>query len=422
MPKVRIVVGAPLYLVDGLILYLILTASGHKALKPRGLSIRLTRLVGLYFFFMVLGEIYGILIYGHVFDSIYLLFRFSMACSLPFVVPRVIRSLRDMAAVLKGLCAGLSLSALLAIFYSLPGTRSIARAVFSIKTICPVSESEVAGSTEALRGQTLVGTSTFSAGVMAILWPLLYMGAALFRRMILWKYLFTVALLVLPIGIIVTYGRSAWLSVVLVFGSMMLWGSGKGRVKALFVVIVFALIVAQIGINSRMTRVDIVAQKTERTINTPLQEENERARFMAYVDPFKHVVKYPVFLVTGTGMARRKFGGNAYGERVYASHTVPAMAYYSCGVVGAVCQIMMLVTLFRLCYRRLGHAGRFLPPMVWIWRGLLAAWFGLLPWWLFGHGIVSQPRGAMVYYLYIGIVVACDRIYVAEVLRIRNEK
>ncbi len=420
MPKVRVVVGAPLYFVDALILYLVLATSGSRPIKYRGLSKRLITLVGLYFFFMILSELHGILVYGQYFDSFYLLFRFAMACSLPFVIPKVVRSLRDLAVVLKGLCAGLSLSALLAIFYSLPFTRGIARAVFSIRTICPVSESELAQTADALRGQTLIGTSTFSSGVMAMLWPLLYMGSALYRRVARWKYLFMAALLALPVGIIATYGRSAWLSVVLVFGSMMLWGGGKGRMKTVFVAIVFALIVAQIGIDSKSLRVDIVVNKTERTINTPLEDENERARFMAYVDPFRHVAKYPIFFMVGTGAARRKCGGNAYEEGKFASHTVPAMAYYTCGVGGAICHILILVTIFRLCYHRLSHAGRMLPSMVWIWRALLASCFGMLPWWLFGHGAISQPRGAMVYFLFIGIILACDQIYVAEVVERRR--
>lgn len=415
MPKVRVVIGAPIYFVDVLILCLIVITSSRKNRRFVGQSKRLINLVGLYMFFAVLSEIHGVMVYGHYFDASYLMLRYALAFALPFVMPKVIRSARDLVVVLKGLCAGLFVSALLAIFYSLPFMRGIARAVFSIKTICPVRESELAQTADALRGQTLIGTSTFSSGVMATLWPLLYMGSSLCRRITGWRYWFVVALLLLPVGIIATYGRSAWLSVVLVFGSMMLWGGGKGRMKVIFMVVAFGLILSQIGINSKMLRVDIVVNKTERTVNTPLKDENERDRFMAYVDPFRHVMKYPVFFLAGSGAARRKAGGSAYEENKYASHTVPAMAYYTCGVGGAICHIMMLITVFSLCYSRLRHAGRNLPSLVWMWRALLAACFGMLPWWLFGHGIVSQPRGAMVYYFFIGMVLACDQLYVAEV-------
>jgi hypothetical protein len=353
---------------------------------------------------------------------VYLLFRFSMALSLPFVIPKVVKSLKDLTVIVKGLCAGLSLSALLAILYSLPFTRGIARAVFAIKVICPVTESEaILKSTGALRGQTLIGTSTFSSGVMATLWPLLYMGQTMFRRVLMWRYWVWSALALLPIGIMATYGRSAWLSVFLVFASMLLWG-GRGRMKSVFVVLVVVGIIVQAALKSDATRVDIIINKTERTINTPLQDDNERHRFFAYVDPFKHIIKYPSFLVAGTGGARSKHGGNQYGELQYASHAVPGKAYFCYGVGGAICQIMMLLMSLRICYQRLQYANQRMPDAVWMWRALMASWFGLLPWWLFGHGIVTQPRGTMVFFMYLGIIIASDNIFVREAVKRARQK
>ncbi len=416
MPKARVVFGAPLYLVDGLILWLVLLTSNSRPLRFRGLSSQLYHWIWAFAFFMVLGELRGILVYGHIFDSVYLLMRFCLAISLVTLVPKTICSIYDLAFVVKGLCAGLSLSALLSILYSLPFTRFIARAVFSIKTICPVAESGIVDSAEALRGQTLIGTSTFSSGVMGLLWPIIYMGSALFRKLSVWRPWVMVALFIVPIGIVTTYGRSAWLSVALVFSSMMLWGGAGSRLKSLFVVLALGGILVQVGLNTQTARVDIVVSKTERTIQNPLGDENERHRFLAYVDPFRHLVRNPSFLLAGTGEARRKWGGKLYGGGSYASHTTLAQAYFSYGVGGAVSQVFLLVTLFRLCLQRMRHANRFMALYVWGWRALLGACFGGLPWWLFGHGIISQPRGAMVYYLFIGLVLAYDRIYVAEVL------
>jgi hypothetical protein len=415
MPKVRIVIGAPIYFVDIAVLAVVMLSMGGRRVRSSRLASSLLGIITAYFVFMVMGEMRGMLVYGSVFDSVYLIFRFSMALSLPFVIPKIVRSFSELRVVIKGLCAGLSLSAMLAILYSLPVTRGLARAVFSIKFICPVTENEaILKALGVLRGQTLIGTSTFSSGVMATLWPLLYMGQTMFRRAASWRYWVWAALALLPIGIMATYGRSAWLSVLLVFASIMLWG-GRGRMKAVFVVLVVVVVIVQAGLKSDATRVDIIINKTERTLNTPLEDDNERHRFLAYVDPFKHIVKYPSFLIAGTGVARGKHGGSHYDESKYASHAVPGMAYYCYGVGGAICQIMMMIASLRLCYRRLQYAGRRMPNMVWMWRALLASWFGLLPWWLFGHGIVTQPRGAMVFFMYLGIILACDNIFACEV-------
>ena len=412
MPKVRWVFGAPIYLIDLIILYLIFLTVIIKRPRFVGRAKTLVGVIGAYFFFVLLGELRGAVVYNQLFNSIYMLFRFSLALMLPFIVPKIVRTPNDLTAVIKGLCVGLLLSAILAIFYSLPFTRSIASFIFSIKLINPVEQNAaVLEVSSALRGQTLIGTSTFSSGLMAMLWPLLYMGGTLFWQSGRWRLWCKIALFLLPLGILATYGRSAWLSVVLVLSSMMLWGSGKARLKTLFWVIAFLLLIVQVGMESDLMMVNRIVKKTQKTFDAPMESDSERERFLAYVQPFQHVVKYPSFLMAGTGAANRKFGGDAYEEAETASHAVPGMAYYAYGVGGALCQILLMISAFRLCYRRLIRARRNVPSMVWMWRALLAALFGVLPWWLFGHGIVTQPRGAMAFFLLMGIILACERIY-----------
>ena len=422
MPKVRWVIGAPIYLVDLVILVLLLGTSGKKSVRYVGRAGTLVSVVGVYWFFLVIGELRGLLVYQQVLESVYMLFRFCLACSLVWVIPKIIQSTRELLVVVKGLCAGLTLSALLSVMYSVPFTRGFTNALFSISLINPVDQNAAMESAETLRGNTLIGTSTFSSGLMAMLWPLLFMGGPLLSRVKSkpwWKSWMMGALVLVPLGILATYGRSAWLGVLLVLVSMLLWGSAKGRLQSVFWGVATVLIVVQVGIDSELMMVDRIIAKTQKTIEDPLEGDSETERFMAYVEPFQHVVKYPSFLLAGSGAAQRKWGGNAFEEAGTASHAIPGMAYYAYGMGGAICQVLIMVTSFGLAYQRMNRARREFPSMVWMWRAVLAAWFGLLPWFLFAHGIVTQPRGAMAYFLYFGTVLACEQIYVREVAMTR---
>ncbi len=420
IPKLRIVIGMPLYAVDFLILYLFIISFGKPKLKYIGNAGIIVKVVAVYLLFIAMGELRGGVVYGRMLDAVYMIFRFMMAGALFYIIPRFVRSRRELGIVVNGLCLGLLLSALISVLFSLPFTRRfVVNTFFSISFINPVDMTGVLQDNSTVRGSTLIGTSTFSSGVMAVLWPLLFMGGTLFASNIFWKRLNLLALFIVPIGILATYGRSAWASVILVAGSVLVFGGRAGRSTILLWLLIMGLVVTKIGMESDLLMTDRVIRNTEIAVETPLERENERERFMAYIEPFRHVMEHPSFFLLGTGVANRKYGGNAYGEADSASHAVPGIAYYAYGVGGAICQIMIMLLSFFLIFKRLYRARRYLPSMARIWESLLAAWFGLLPWWLFGHGIVTQPRGTMVFFLYFGIVMACERMwYESQIMRI----
>jgi hypothetical protein len=127
----------------------------------------------------------------------------------------------------------------------------------------------------------------------------------------------------------------------------MMWSPGKGRVKIAFWFTVITLMFLQVGLESNLFMVDRIIKKTGVALTAPLEGESERERFLAYVEPFQHVVDNPAFMMAGTGAANRKWGGNLYGEALSASHAVFAISYYAYGVGGSICQILMMVTSFR---------------------------------------------------------------------------
>jgi hypothetical protein len=216
-----------------------------------------------------------------------------------------------------------------------------------------------------------------------------------------------------------TYGRSAWLSVGLVFATVLLWNSGKARSRIVFWLLVMGFSVVHIGLDSEFLKVNRIITRTQKMVDSPLDDREESERFMAYVEPFSHVMRHPVFFVAGSGAAQRKWGGNAYEEADTASHAIPGMAYYAYGVGGSICQILIMTSIGLFCSRRLRAARKSNGNFKWIWGAFLACWFGCLPWWCFDHGLLTQPRGSMVFFLFIGCIVACDGIS-RKMARVQN--
>ena len=421
MPKLRIVIGAPIYAVDLIIFYLLIKTPKTQSLNYGGTARLITQLASGYIVLMVLGELYGGWVYGRYFDSIYMLFRCYLAASIIRIVPRQVKNLEVLKLLLKGLCIGLFISAVISILYSFPSTRWLTDYIFSVKMLAPDGEQVLAGNNVydaayggGYRGRNLIGTSTFTSGVMALLWPLVFMSKKLFRSDVFWNRLSIVTLCVAPLAILATYGRTAWLSVIFVLLSILILGSDRGKLHILLGILVASLLFGQVGLDSitaKLPLVNRIVTKTQIVAASGAENESEAERFHAYVEPFEHVLRHPSFFFVGTGVAQRKFDGNALEEATTASHAIPAMAYYAYGVGGAFCQIGFMLCSFKLIYCRLRQARKKLPCLAWMWQSLLAAWCGLFPWWCFAHGLVSQPRGAMVFFLYLGILLSCEHIY-----------
>lgn len=421
-PKIRIVIGLPLYAIDLVVLFLAFKDLGKRKIVWNGYSRQIVQLLIAYLCFTMIGELHGAFVYGRAFESLYLMFRTCLAVSVAFLVPKSIYTLDSLKLVLKGIAVGLVFSASLSILYSIPFTRALTEPLFALKILAPDTDQIVGVANSyyesvysgAYRGRTLIGAPTISAGVLATLGPMALMGTQLFQPRSRWNKICKIALILFPIGVLATYGRFAWISLVLMALAFVWCGSTKGKIRLLSTLLCVTILAAQLGtatLTENFPLINRIVSKTQKTAVSSSHSESESERFLAYTEPFSHVFSYPSFFLLGSGVAQRRWGGNAFQEAETASHAVPAMAYYAYGMGGAFCQVALLLLLLRMISRRLQQAKLRLAKLAWMWRSLLICWFGLLPWWCFAHGIVTAPRGAMVFFLYIGIVLACDRIF-----------
>ena len=61
------------------------------------------------------------------------------------------------------------------------------------------------------------------------------------------------------------------------------------------------------------------------------------------------------------------------------------------------------------------HGMIYLKHIKMIWQAFLMSWTGLTLWWLGGHAIVGEPRGAMLMFFMCGLLVAIEKLTLLDI-------
>lgn len=420
-PRARIPgINVPLYLVDGLLALLFFTALRRPAIAWRQLR-PIPMLVGIYTIFVCLGETNGLIEYGAFSESAYMMGIFCLAISLVYIVPKMIKTRDNLAVVFKGVLIGLLVTSIVVILYSLGATRSLVTGTFfSWDFLNPgaaryLQAMEYAGGESAMRGTSLIGASTITAGFLGTIWPLAFLAAKWPGMGLRWQKVAVLASVMAPLGLLATYGRTAWLIVIVISIMAGIFGFGGGRRKAFMLVSVCLLIVYFYGEHSDLFMMERLKARTMASINAPLERPEERERFASYYEPFEHLTENPGWLIAGAGRTGSRLSSRGgletqlFDEGALATHSAFAMAYYAFGLPAAICQILLMLSALRLILRKL-KAFRKDGQQQLIWQVFLMTWTGLLFWWLSGHAAVGEPRGAMLLFFWFGLLLAFSRL------------
>jgi hypothetical protein len=105
-----------------------------------------------------------------------------------------------------------------------------------------------------------------------------------------------------------------------------------------------------------------------------------------------------------------RYGRTGSEKPYYAHHSAFAKAYYGYGLPGALCHVFLMFYALALILRNLRYSKRIDSKESLTWQILLAVWFGLLPWWLFGHAAASTARGSMFFFFIFSIFLTCEQL------------
>jgi len=417
IPRASIKVGPiPFYLIDLFIALTLYYAFRTRASGlPRG---PFTTYILAITLFAVLGECGAAIYSGDIVRPIYALTRTLLAISLAFSVPRIIRTPEDMSAVIRAASIGIGLTAFLMVLSSLALTRPfVANYVFSISWLEPASGSalrQLLPVDTSIRGRSLVGVSILSGAFINAFWPLIALSLRLPSTRGLWRNIALACSVVAPFGIIMSYSRGAILGLILVVCGLFFFGSERSRSSVLAGAFLTLLVFNAVGWDSDVFYFERVVERTTAAFNEPYKDEREWERIYAYSQPFEHALDNPTFLLVGEGTSINKTGIAAQ-QRGQATHAVFAMAYYSYGMVAALTYVLLVIVVFLRLFRETSRARP--PGMVspLYYQALFAGFLGISTWFLFGHAAISTPRGAMLLFVFLGLITAMRNVELWEI-------
>jgi len=404
-PLMNIYIGpAPIYAID--FLAFITWVSANRIPSTRRYPLR--GFVILILIAMLASELIAGIQLGTLLQPTYLIIRTLLAISLFFSVPRIIQCKSDLVTLMKAGLLGAIITATLMVASSLPQTQGlIARRVFSYSFLLPSADDVAAayGSAGmAMRGQSLIGVSILSAAFLNTIWPMLFLLRADEKLGARWKAATLLAIILVPLGIVMSYSRGAIAGLVMIVFIVLLLNSGKVRGPVVIGVGIAILIFSWVGWGSQYFKFEWLQNKTEYQFTYVDQSTDMTYRIDAYFDPFLFTLKNPAFIFLGEGFARYKIAGAPSMSSGFASHAVFASATFGYGMLAAVAYVFLLIGTFRITW---GYAWRSKNDFLKLFsRALLAGLFGLAGWFVQGPAAVSEPRGAMLLFFIFGLAAA----------------
>ncbi|WP_171060569.1 O-antigen ligase family protein [Poseidonocella sp. HB161398] len=407
VPKMNVKIGpVPFYFIDGLIVLLLFHAQKLPPLphgrRPFAGTIQVILILAL------VSEMIGMARFGTYLESGYIIIRTCLAFSVFFIASQMVRNVADVAVVLRAVVLGTIVTASLMILTSLPQTREpVMDLVFSHSILEPATNEVVDDYANAgesgVRGRTLVGVSILGATFINVCWPIVAMAWLWPWRLTgMWRNLAMLGCLLAPMGVLMSYSRGPILGSILIVAAALVLGLRRVRRGILVPVVLGVALVAVVGVGSQLFFFDRLVNRTEAMFDAPMQDERESERFLAYSQPFEHVIEHPAFALFGEGITVRfAYVPGEVQMRGQATHALFAISYYAYGMVAAVLYIALLVRLLlRLAGPALSRDRKVHSMMAQV---LFVSALALVPWIAFGHAAVSTPRGAMLFFLVIGL-------------------
>lgn len=359
--------------------------------------------------FIIISEIFGLFQPNVSIEPIYSLIRTLLAVSIFFSARKLIVDYYDLRIVLLVVLVASCITGLLLIFTSIPATRGfLENNLFKFSFLEPATQgllNKWDGSVDkAIRGRSLVGVSIMSGYFIGFCWPLV-----LFLRNFSTSFLnvfklnnaIVFGVLLLIVSVIMSYSRGPLLGLAISVLYLIYANKNNFRLIVLgFGVVLFSAFYF-IGFESEIFFFSRIVNSSEVAVSGSSEfGRSETERLNAYVEPFEKLIDHPELFLLGTG-----FGGDVYsdlGNENLADHAVFAKAIYGYGLIASLLYFVILGYALLYTYNLTREKNN--PLGYKLSKTLLLSILGIIPWFLFGHAIVSQVRGATLFYFLIALV------------------
>jgi hypothetical protein len=412
VPRMSVKFGsAPLYFIDLVILGMFICAARIES-TTRGLSLP-TRLILVIFVFAILSELKTFVLSDASPESAYTIIRTVLAFSVFYSVSRLVRSAEDFRPLLQVVSAALIFNSLLLVLTSLPMTRPLTSVLFTSSILEPAAartdliDRVIEAGDTAVRGRTLVGVSILAATFSNVAWPFAALLSVWPQCSLLWRIVAMVACLLAPFGVLMSYSRGPIIGSILIVAAVVVFRLAYIRRGILAPVLLATMVVVSIGISSDLFFFSRLINRTNVILAGDYHDERESERLYAYIGPFEHVLENPTYLFLGDGINPDRAGVEPV-SREAATHALFASAYYAYGLMGALLFMSLvgaaILEAARGMRERHSVAGNSLS------QALFASLVAMLPWFAFGHAMITSPSGSMLMFFVLGLLAALDRL------------
>jgi hypothetical protein len=442
-PTARVVApgNLPIYLTDILTGLLLASLFLQRDRPKPDTDPDVRNLIFLVFLFWIPSTIFSTLheigITGIVLEPVYILIRTLLSIGVFFVILNLIRDRRYLHLVLWSLVIGMSVTAFLSILNStLPPNHPIQLFLDSLTPIDLARKIELyATSGSPIRSRALIGSVNAAGALMTMTWALcvgmLVSGEFKKRQGWLWVML---ALGVL--GVILTYSRSALISLALVIVTFIFRRAYGRRRTIAGVVLGVILLLMVLTLFGSAFDMDFVFEKfaSIASFTTDTIRDSNTARIMAYVNMPGFLVKHPPWLVVGRGMAtedlmtRGLLAPSLIDSDIFRTenHSLLAITFYQRGLLAMLVLILIYVLALRVVTKRpfsLARRSRRAPPMNnWLQVTIQASLVGMLSPALFDHLFGSHLNMQALLFLFLGLAVVAHRFTTQAALENSHHK
>lgn len=401
--------GAPIYLIDLMVLFLIFFAP--QARSKRVFHRSISAILGSVLFISLLSELNGFVYFGlNSLEFGYMFIRTLLSFAIFWSAVVYLQKPQVRLYTIIAMAFGTLVSATLIIISSLPPTRWLAELVFSISFL-ELSEASffsrgVEEQTSGARGRSLVGVSILSANFIIVAWPFAALAAFLAKSTPI-RVLSTLACFLAPVAVVMSYSRGPILGIIVVVVAAAFIASQRIRKGLIRPVVIAISIFAVVGIGSSYFMFDRIERRVQAALTDPTGDEAEYERISSYTEPFEHVQSNPMFLFIGEGYGVVRL--DQASERVgMATHSAFSQIYYSRGLLAVFLYLAAYwISIFAaLKVSRMTLIG----PDRMLAQAAACSLIGMIPWLAFSKGAIATQRGTMLMLLIFAMTTAVSSV------------
>ncbi|MDB2576737.1 O-antigen ligase family protein [Planctomycetota bacterium] len=390
--------GIPIYLYD--VFGALAFGFAYRVSLPSAPAIRLLRsLLAALLFLIVISQVNaGILITSPT-NAAYMAIRYFVNVLMAVAILKFAADRNGFDLLTKTIIAATAVTATITLLLSVPATRDLILPLMKVPFLNPTAmwvDRTLASSQSAVRGESLIGTSTITGAFLASMWPIV--ACMPFLRVdprSAWNRLRGPIAALVALGALATYSRGALLALGAACVVLLVKGSRRTRQASAALILAAGFTFYFAPSESESLMIDRYSNRFSALAEGlraggEFDTANEADRLESYIAPFIYLSENPEMAVLGHGNARGRTTRLHPSPVTFPTHALIPSAMVKFGLVSA----LILVSMIVLAIRSLPQASPNESERSRQARASVLAMFAAASiWFIVGHAAISTARG-----------------------------